>query len=279
MGLLNRFARQWVAGETVGDAFRGAREANRRGMGAILNLLGEHYHDRGLVAGTVREYAEMIRGMREAGIRGCVSIKASQLGIDIDPAWCLENVVGIVDLVREDGGVLWLDMEGSAYTDRTLDLYERLLSRYGRVGVCLQANLRRTAADLERLLAVGARIRLCKGAYREPGAIAYLSRPEVDRNYLKLEEVLFSQGNHFAVASHDGPMIDRALDLQKTRPKEFEFQMLMGVRDPLKSKLVGGGHRVLEYIPYGPNWLPYFLRRLRERPRNVVTMARSFVSG
>jgi len=279
MGLLSRFARQWVAGEAIGDAFRGAREANRRGMGAILNLLGEHYHDRGLVEGTVREYSGMIRGMREADLRGCVSIKPSQMGIDIDPPWCYENVVGIVDLVREDGGVLWLDMEGSAYTDRTLALYERLLSRYDRVGVCLQANLRRTAADLDRLLAIGARVRLCKGAYRESSAVAFTSRPEVDRSYLRLEEALFSHGNHFAVASHDGPMIDRALQLRKTRPKEFEFQMLMGVRDPLKRQLVAAGHRVLEYIPYGPNWLPYFLRRLRERPRNVVTMARSFVSG
>ncbi len=279
MGLLIRFAGQWVAGETREDAFRSARAANRRGLDAILNLLGEHYHDRGLVSQTVREYIAMARGMRDAGLRGSVSIKASQMGIDIDPQWCFENMTQVLDLVREDGGVLWLDMEGSAYTDRTLEAYGRLLSRYDRVGVALQANLRRTARDLEKQLAVGGRIRLCKGAYRETPPIAYATRPEIDRSYLRLVETLFEDGEHFAVASHDSVMIDRALELRKAHPKPFEFQMLMGVRDPLKAELAAAGHRVLEYVPYGPNWLPYFTRRLRERPRNIVTMARSIVSG
>ena len=279
MGVLIRFARQWVAGEAIEDAFRSAQEANRRGVDVILNLLGEHYQDRGLVSQTVREYLSMIRGMRDSGLRGCVSIKASQFGIDIDPQWCFENMVAVLDLVREDGGVLWLDMEGSAYTDRTFAVYGRLLQRYDRVGVAMQANLRRSAADLEAQLAVGGRIRLCKGAYREAASIAYVTRPEVDRNYLRLLDVLFSSGDHFAVASHDGRMIERALEHQRSHPKDFEFQMLMGVRDPLKGELVAGGHRVWEYVPYGPNWLPYFMRRLRERPRNILTMARSFVSG
>ena len=279
MGLLIRFAGQWVAGETREDAFRSARAANRRGLDAILNLLGEHYHDRGLVSQTVREYLAMARGMRDAGLRGSVSIKASQMGIDIDPQWCFENMTQVLDLVREEGGVLWLDMEGSAYTDRTLQVYDRLLSLYDRVGVALQANLRRTAMDLAGQLAVGARIRLCKGAYREPPSIAYTTQPEIDRSYLRLLEKLFEDGDHFAVASHDSAMIDRALELSRDRPKPFEFQMLMGVRDPLKAELAAAGHRVLEYVPYGPNWLPYFTRRLRERPRNVFTMARSLVSG
>ncbi len=279
MGVLIRFARQWVAGETMGDAIRTAQEANRRGIEVILNLLGEHYHDHGLVEGTVREYAALVREMHQVGVRGCVSIKASQFGIDIDPGWCFENMVRVLDLVREDGSVLWLDMEGSAYTDRTLDVYDKLLGRYDRVGVCLQANLRRTAGDLAKQLAVGARIRLCKGAYREPPSVAYTSRPEIDRNYLRLLEALFNDGQHFAVASHDSRMINHALELRQSHPRAFEFQMLMGVRDPLKAQLTSAGHRVLEYVPYGPNWLPYFTRRLRERPRNLITMARSFVSG
>ena len=279
MGLLIRFAGQWVAGETKEDAFRSAGAANRRGLDAILNLLGEHYHDRGLVSQTVREYLAMARGMRDAGLRGSVSIKASQMGIDIDPQWCFENMTQVLDLVREEGGVLWLDMEGSAYTDRTLQVYDRLLSLYDRVGVAVQANLRRTAMDLAGQLAVGARIRLCKGAYREPPSIAYTTQPEIDHAYLRLLEKLFEDGQHFAVASHDSVMIDRALELSRDHPKPFEFQMLMGVRDPLKAELATAGHRVLEYVPYGPNWLPYFTRRLRERPRNVFTMARSLVSG
>jgi proline dehydrogenase len=279
MGLLGRFARQWVAGETLGDAIRVAKAANARGIVALVNHLGEHYRERGPVETTAREYIHLLRAMRAEGVQGEVSLKPTQLGVLVDKGYALSQMIPILDATRGDGRVLWLDMESASTVDDTIWICERLLERYERVGICVQANLRRTRQDLERLLQGGARIRLVKGAYKETPEIAYPKRPEIDREFLVHLETLFRRGRNFAVASHDGRMIDRALDLARDHPVPFEFAMLQGVRDPLKQELVTQGHRVAEYIPYGPNWLPYFSRRLRERPRNVITMARSFVSG
>lgn len=277
MGFLIRFARQWVAGETQDDAVRAARDANGRGIEAVVNHLGEHYLDEALVIGSLREYTELLSRMRAARIQGCVSVKPTQFGILLGRDHALAQFLVLLDAVRSEGRDLWLDMEAASTTADTIWVYERLLDRYARVGLCLQANLRRTESDLDALLARGARIRLTKGAYRETPAIAYTTRAEVDRQFLKHLETLFERGQHFGVASHDGRMIERALELAATAGVPFEFQMLQGVRDALKAELVRRGFHVLEYIPYGSEWLPYFLRRLRERPRNVFTMARSFV--
>lgn len=279
MGLLIRFAGQWVAGETREDAIRVGKAANRQGVGAILNYLGEHYREEGLVEAATQEYVRLVRAIREGGIRGGVSAKPTQLGILLGRDYCLSRFLVLLDTVRANGQTLWIDMEGSATTEDTIRIYERLLERHEKVGLCLQANLRRTEADLRRLLPLGARIRLAKGAYREPPEIAFTQRAEIDRRFLRGLEILFWEGKHFAVASHDGRMIQRALELAESHGTPFEFQMLQGVRDPLKLDLVAKGHRVQEYVPYGPNWLPYFLRRLRERPQNVLTMARSIVSA
>jgi len=279
VGLLIRFAGQWVSGETLADAVRVARIANARGIEAVVNFLGEHYREKALVEATVQEYLNLITSIRSAEIRGCVSTKPTQLGILIDREYALSQFLVLLDAVRMDGRMLWIDMEAASTTDDTIWVYERLHDRYDRVGLCLQANLRRTRKDLERLLERGARIRMTKGAYRETADIAFTARSEIDRAYLEHLETLFREGRHFAVASHDGRIIQRALELARSHNVPFEFQMLQGVRDPLKLELAGMGFRVADYIPYGPNWLPYFTRRLRERPRNVVTMVRSFVSG
>jgi proline dehydrogenase len=279
MGLLIRLAATWVAGEEADDALRAAREANRRGVGAILNRLGEHYRERSPAEADLREYLALVRAIRDAGIEGCLSVKPTQFGILVDRDFALSQYLTVLDAMKAHGMRLWLDMESSATTDTTLWLYEHLIERYGNVGVCLQANLRRTDADLSHLLALGGKIRLTKGAYREPGEIAFTTRAEVDRQYLRLLERLFLEGRDFAVASHDGRMIARAMDLGASMGVPFEFQFLKGVRDPMKVELVAKGSRVLEYIPYGPTWLRYFLRRLRERPRNVATMVRSLVGS
>ncbi len=279
MGLLTRFASQWVAGETLEDAIRVAKDANRRGMGGLINHLGEHYREKGPVEATTREYLRLLAAMRADGVQGDVSLKPTQLGILIDRSYALSQILPVLDGAKADDRVLWLDMEGSATTDDTIWICENLLPRYGQVGICVQANLRRTAADLARLLEDRARVRLVKGAYKETPSVAYTSRAEIDRQYLLHLETLFQRGRNFEVASHDGRMIQRALELARDHPVPFEFAMLQGVRDPLKDELVRQGHRVAEYIPYGPNWLPYFTRRLRERPRNVITMIRSFVAG
>ena len=279
MGLLIRFARQWVAGETLDEAVLAARAANARGIRALLNYMGEHYRERGPVEATVREYLGIVARLRDAGIHGDVSVKPTQLGILIDREYALAQTIPIVEAARAAGGVLWVDMEAASTVPDTLWVHERLFEAYGRVGLCLQANLRRTRDDLSRLLDRGAPIRLVKGAYRETPDVAFTGRAEIDREYLAHLETLFREGRDFEVASHDGRIVARALELAKDHATPFEFAMLKGVRDPLKADLVAQGHRVTEYIPYGPSWLPYFTRRLRERPRNVVTMLRSLVSG
>jgi len=279
MGLLTRFASQWVAGETLEDALRVAKDANRRGIDALVNHLGEHYHEKSPVEATTREYLRLFSAMRDQGIRGHVSLKPTQFGVLIERSYAFAQMLPVLDATKADGRVLWLDMEGSNTTDDTIRIGEDLRTRYERVGVCVQANLRRTADDLNRLLDRDIRVRLVKGAYNESPDIAFATRAEIDHAYLAHLETLFERGRDFEVASHDGRMIGRALELTRDHPTPFEFAMLQGVRDPLKDELVRGGHRVAEYIPYGPNWLPYFTRRLRERPRNIITMVRSFVSG
>ncbi len=279
MGILIRFARQWVAGETVEDALRTVREANARGIHVIVNYLGEHYREKPQVEATVREYLRLVAALRAANADADVSLKPTQLGILIDKEYALSQMLPVFDAVKAWGHILWVDMEAASTVADTIWTFEELSRRYDRLGLCLQANLKRTAEDLPRLLAQGARIRLVKGAYKEDPSVALMTRAEIDRAYLRYLEILFRTGKEFTVASHDSRMIDRALELSKERPVPFEFAMLQGVRDPLKAELTSQGHRVTEYIPYGPTWLPYFTRRLRERPRNVVTMVRSLVSG
>lgn len=262
------------------DAVRVAQEANRRGFQAIVNHLGEHYHEKPAVEATTREYLQLVANLRAADLQTDVSIKPTQFGILISKEYALSQIVPVLDAVKAWGHVLWVDMEAASTVADTIWVYENLLRHYDRVGLCLQANIRRTEADLEHLLPMRARIRLVKGAYKETPEVAFTHRPEIDREYLRHLETLFSGGTHFAVATHDGRLIEHALALAKKHPDvPFEFAMLQGVRDPLKADLVSQGHAVAEYIPYGPTWLPYFTRRLRERPRNIVTMVRSFVSG
>ncbi len=268
-----------MAGETLDDAIRATREANAQGMDGIVNLLGEHYRDRALVEQTLHEYLRMLESINREGLRASVSIKPSQFGLEFGRAYCESQVLPLFDRVRSENGFLWIDMESSRFTDETLALYEGLLRRYPDVGVCLQANLKRTAEDLDHLLELGGKIRLTKGAYREPADVAYKTRADVNEALGRLLRTLFERGDRFGVATHDGRFVDEAMRLATNHKKTWEFQMLKGVRDPLKRELVAKGYRVLEYIPYGPDWLPYFTRRLRERPRNVFTMVRSLVQG
>lgn len=279
MGVLIRFARQWVAGEGLEDAVRATKDANAKGVVAILNLLGEHYTEKAQVEGTLREYLRMLDAIEAQDLRAYVSLKPSQFGLEFGRAYCESMVVPVFDRVRAMNDFLWFDMESSRFTDDTLAMYEDLHRRHHDVGVCLQSALKRTPKDLERVLEFGGKVRLVKGAYREPDDVAFRSRREVDDSYGRCLRILFEQGDHFAVATHDGKFIDEAIRLSKDHKRIWEFQMLMGVRDPMKRELAAKGYAVAEYIPYGPNWLPYFVRRLRERPRNILTMARSFVQG
>jgi proline dehydrogenase len=269
---------QWVAGETLGEALRAAKQANDRGMEAIVNHLGERLLVRSQVEATTHEYLRLLNAIRSDGIRGTVSIKPTQFGLLIERGYALSQILPVLEVAIAQDRVLWLDMESADTTDDTIWICERLLERYPKVGVCLQANLKRTPKDVVRLAQAGAQIRLVKGAYKEPSDIAYESRSEIDRAYLANLEILFARAQDFAVASHDPRMIQRALELAEERPVRFDFNLLQGVRDPLHTELVSKGHRVAEYISYGPKWLPYFGRRWRDRPRNMLTMARVLVT-
>jgi len=275
--ILFKIAKQWIAGDTMEDALKSARQANRNGMGAILNKLGEHVTSKQKVNQTVLDYLTLVSNLRRSKITGGLSIKPTQAGLAISAKECLGNLDTIIEKALQFQSFVWIDMESSEFTDDTFGIYLSLFEKYERLGVVIQANLKRTQSDLDMLLKNGAKIRLVKGAYHENSKNAYKTRHEVDENYRKLMSVLFERGNEFAIATHDSKLIDRAIDLSKKHERKFEFQMLKGIRDELKPILIKSGFTVSEYIPYGTNWLPYSIRRLKERKRNILLLGSSFI--
>lgn len=275
-GLARRFATRFVAGETADAAIEAARKLASAGITASLDLLGESVTDPESARAARDEILALLELMDdEATVEANVSVKPSQLGLDLDPDLCRANFVDLLDRVRALSGFLRIDMEGATHTQRTLDLFERHLQpAYGdHVGVVIQSALRRSADDVDRLLALGARVRLCKGAYREASDIAFPDKRDVDRQYVALMERLLREGNYPAIATHDEAIIARA---QRCVAREgialdrFEFQMLHGVRRDLQNRLRASGYRVRVYIPFGTHWYPYLMRRLAERPANIA---------
>lgn len=275
--VLFKIAKQWIAGDTMEEALKSARKANENGMNAILNKLGEHMTSKAQVTQTVEDYLTLVSNLRRSKITGGLSIKPTQVGLAISTKECLSNLDTIIEKALQFQSFVWIDMESSEYTDDTFKIYQNLFEKYERLGVVVQANLKRSENDLDMLLKNGSKIRLVKGAYHENSKNAYRTRHEVDENYKKLMNVLFEQGNEFAIATHDSKLIDLAMDLSKKHEKKFEFQMLKGIRDELKPILVKSGFQVSEYIPYGTNWLPYSIRRLKERKRNILLLGSSFI--
>ena len=275
--VLFKIAKQWIAGDTMEDALKSARNANMNGMSAILNKLGEHMTSKTQVSQTVSDYLTLVSNLRKSKITGGLSIKPTQVGLAISAKECLENLDKIIEKAHQSQSFVWIDMESSEHTDDTFKIYLGLFEKYERLGVVVQSNLKRTQNDLDMLLKNGAKIRLVKGAYHESAKNAYKTRHEVDENYKKLMKTLFEKGNEFAIATHDSKLIDMATELSKKHERKFEFQFLKGIRDELKPILVKSGFLVSEYIPYGTNWLPYSIRRLRERKRNILLLGSSFL--
>lgn len=275
--ILFKVAKQWIAGDTMDDALKSAHEANIHGMNAILNQLGEHFTSNVQVSHTVSDYFTLVSNLRRSKISGGLSIKPTQVGLSISVKQCIENLDTIIEIALQSQSFVWIDMESSEHTNNTLKIYQNLFEKYERLGVAIQANLKRSQNDLMILLKKGSKIRLVKGAYSESAKNAYKTRHEVDENYEKLLRMLFEQGNEFAIATHDSKLIDRAIELSKKHERKFEFQMLKGIRDELKPILIKNGFAVSEYIPYGTNWLPYSIRRLRERKRNILLLGSSFL--
>lgn len=270
-----RFARRFVAGETADAGTAAARALTQQGITTTLDLLGESVTDAHAAAAARDQLLDVLDAMAAAQVEVNLSVKPTQLGLDVDPDLCVAHLTALLERVRTLGGFLRLDMESSAYTDRTLDLFERTLHPvFGdHVGVVIQAALRRSPSDVDRLIRLGARVRLCKGAYRENAAVAFPEKSDVDRQYVALMERLLRDGNYPAIATHDEAM------LQQTKAcaardgidaDRFEFQMLYGVRRDLQTRLRASGYRVRVYVPFGTQWYPYLMRRLAERPANVA---------
>ena len=265
------FARRFIAGETVEEAIAAARSVEAQGLTQTLDYLGESVSSLEAADAATRDYLRVIDAVKTAGIGRNLSLKLTQLGLDVDRASAVDNLRRILD--RAEGFFVRLDMESSDYTDRTLTVFETVWQQdYRHVGVVLQADLRRTEQDVDRINALGARIRLVKGAYREPSSVAYPRKADVDATYRKLIEKLLVHGTYPAFATHDEAMIDaarRAAVEHHIGQDRFEFQMLYGIRRDLQNSLVRQGYRVRIYIPFGREWFPYFMRRLGERPANV----------
>jgi proline dehydrogenase len=267
------FARRFIAGETLREAIEAARVVEGRGLAQTLDYLGESVSTFGEADAATRAYLTMIDAIVEAGIERNISLKLTQLGLDLDQSTCLAHLRTIVTAAAPRECFVRIDMENSPYIDRTLDIFESLWREgLSNVGVVIQAALRRSEQDLERMIALGARVRLVKGAYNEPADLAWQRKADVDDAFVRLTGRLLAAGTFPALATHDPAMIDAAkrLAAEHGRDKEsFEFQMLYGIRRDLQTALKADGYGMRVYIPFGREWFPYFMRRLGERPANV----------
>ncbi len=276
--VLLRFARQWVAGEDAGSAIRRARERNSVGILALINFLGEHLVHEKDIERTVSEYVTLLDMMDRAGIKGFASVKPSQLGIRLGRGYWRKQAERILERSMQSGRLLWFDMENHLDTDETLEVYRELKPSYKELGVCVQASLKRTLQDVERLRSVDGFVRVVKGAYNEPQAIAFKSRQSVSRNFSAIMRWLFQNRIPFAVATHDESLVSEAIHLNADAKLPLEYQFLLGVRNDLKTQVLRLDFPVVEYIPYGTEWLAYSYRRIREKRSNLTLLLRSFFS-
>jgi len=275
-----RLSGRFVAGETLEQALAVARRLNSEGITVTLDHLGESVSTLGEAAEARDVYLRTLDAIHEDGIQGNVSLKLTQFGLDLSDEECEANVDRLVKRAAELGSFVRVDMESSAYTDRTLHLVHRLFERHGTVGVVLQSYLYRSRADTDALNAAGIRVRLCKGAYLEPAEVAFPEKADVDKSYLELAGQLLERGSYPAFATHDEAIIRkiRAMVEERKIPRDaFEFQMLYGIRRDLQRQLVKEGYRLRLYVPFGKAWYPYYMRRLAERPANVFFMLRNLV--
>jgi proline dehydrogenase len=275
------FARRFIAGESVDAAIDAARGLERRGLMHTLDLLGESVTTLDAAEAATREYLAVVDAVARAGIGRGLSLKLTQLGLDVDKATAVDNLRKILERAEPAEFFIRVDMESSAYTDVTIEIFETLWRQgHRRIGLVLQAALRRSEADLARLIALGASVRLVKGAYQEPKNVAYQKKADVDAAYARMLRTLLVEGQQPAIATHDPAMIDLAAREARARgigADRFEFQMLYGIRRDLQAQLVADGYHVRVYIPFGREWFPYFMRRLGERPANVIFVIRSVV--
>jgi proline dehydrogenase len=279
-GTTRRMARRFVAGETLDEAVEAARVCNSAGMLVSLDYLGENCSTISDAQRARDAYLGIYERIAQEKLHANVSCKLSQLGLDVNVDFCQGLVRSIAERAAAFENFLRIDMEGSAYTQRTIDLVKRVRSSTPAVGTVVQSYLYRSETDIQDLLTYGCRIRLCKGAYKESSDVAYPNKKDVDFNYIRLMKLLLPSGFYHAIATHDPRMIAETIRWAAARQitkDDFEFQMLYGVRTDLQRRLVKDGYRLRVYIPYGNDWFPYFMRRLAERPANLGFMIRNFL--
>ncbi|HSM06960.1 MAG TPA: proline dehydrogenase family protein [Longimicrobiales bacterium] len=278
---LRAMARRFVPGETVDELVAAIQDANRTGLTATGNYLGESVHDEPNARRAADVYLKLLDRIHENQLLANVSLKFTQLGQDISDAFLARNLGRVLERAKETKTFIRFDMEGSDYTQRTLDAFEHLWQDGWRdIGVVLQSYLKRTAGDVAHMNELGARVRLCKGAYAEPASVAFQDPRRVDRSFVELMQMLLTDGNYPGIATHDEAMVQATVDFaldEGIGPDRFEFQMLHGVRRDLQERLIRDGWRVRVYIPFGEHWYPYLMRRLAERPANMLFLAGSVV--
>ena len=281
-GMRLGFAKRFIAGETLEDALRVAAELNAKGLQVMMNHLGENVTDRREAEAACESYREILQQLVARKIDGTISIKPTHLGLDFAPQLCRELTARLAREAAALNNFVEIDMEGSAYTEATVSLFEAVRRQQENLGLAIQSYLYRSQKDLERLQPLAPKIRLVKGAYREPPTVAFPRKSQVDENYRKLIRMLFSNGFSPAIATHDEKMLELAKQLAREQgcPSDrWEFQMILGVRRDLQEQLVREGYRLRVYIPFGSHWLPYFMRRLAERPANLWFVLRSLLKG
>jgi proline dehydrogenase len=277
-------ARRFVAGETLEDALAAAKELNKAKIHVSLDYLGENTNSEAEAEASTLATIASIDAVADRNLDANISIKLTAMGLDVDRRLGLANTCRILERARARGNIfVRLDMESSEYTQRTIDLFSELWNEgFRNTGVVLQSYLYRTEQDVRDMIKLGARVRLCKGAYLEPAAVAFPEKADTDKNYIKCMELLLLEGNYPGLATHDEKIISHALEFVKENKislDRFEFQMLYGVRRDLQRKLVEDGYNVRAYVPFGSQWYPYLMRRMAERPANLLFIAGQFLRG
>ncbi len=274
--------RRFIAGEQIAEALAAVRELNRHGITATLDHLGESITSEAATQQEVQEYERALQQIAAAQVNSNVSVKLTQLGLEIGEELCACNTRRLVEAAAQHGNFVRIDMEDSTKTDITLRIFRHLRAEFENVGIVIQSYLYRSAQDIADVLAFGSRVRLCKGAYKEDGDVAFPLKSEVDANFVALMKQLLVSGVYHGIATHDDAMIaaTKAFVARENLARDcFEFQMLFGIRRDLQVKLVEEGYRVRVYVPYGEAWYPYFMRRLAERPANIWFVVKNVIKG
>ena len=282
--LAKGFARRFVAGETLDDALTAVRALNARGISASLDELGESVTNEREARAVRDSYLNILDQLAGSRLDANVSVKLTALGLDVSEELCVTHMHDLLERARSYRTFVRIDMESGAYTERTLRLFEERFfpSFREHVGIVLQSYLYRTWADTERALELKCRVRLCKGAYKEPPELAFPDKKDVDENYVRVMQLLLSSGTYHGIATHDPKMIDATIDYAQKQgigKEAFEFQMLFGIRRDLQRQLAKDGYNMRVYVPYGKHWYPYFMRRLAERPANIWFVLKNFFKG